>query len=152
MSNIKHQDTDFLPAIRLGRIGVLKVHQISDEELTRLGQGSSQSLFLNFGIGVLSVASSFLIALLTTNIPAGRVFEIFVIVTVICFLAGIVLVSLWWWTRQPISILVKEIRDRLPPDGEQQTAPLTALANSTLAIGGTGPGIDMPSQPEGETR
>jgi len=116
----KEQQPDFLPEIRVGRIGVRKVHQISDEELTRLGQGSGQSLFLNFGISVLSVAVSFLITLLTTTIASNRLFYVLVIVTVIGFLAGVVLLILWWYTRQPISNLVKEIRDRMPPEGEAQ--------------------------------
>lgn len=118
------QESDFLPEIRVGKIGVLKVHQVSDEELERLAQGSGQSLFLNFGIGVLSVAVSFLIAVLTTQITSNRAFTVFVIITVVGFLAGTVLLILWWCTRQPISRLVQEIRDRMPPEGEaQQIAP-----------------------------
>ena len=119
MSNSGHQP-DFLPEIRVGKIGVLKVHQVSDEELTQLAQGSGQSLFLNLGIGVLSVAVSFLISLLTTTDSSYRIFVIFVIVTVVCFLAGIVLMSLWWCTREPIGRLVREIRNRMPPEGESQ--------------------------------
>jgi hypothetical protein len=120
MSNTKQHQSEFLPEIRVGRIGILKVHQISDEELTKLGQGSGQSLFLNFGIGILSVAASFLIALCTTPITSNRVFCVFVIITVVGILAGIVLLILWWYTRQPISKLVHEIRDRMPPEGEAQ--------------------------------
>ena len=123
MSN-NEQQPDFLPEIRVGKIGVLKVHQISDDELTRLGQGAGQSLLLNFGIGVLSVAGSFLISLLTATIASDRIFAVFVIVIVVCFLAGIVLMILWWCMRKPISRLVQEIQDRMPPEGEaQQLAP-----------------------------
>ena len=117
------QQSDFLPAIRLGKIGVLKVHQISDDELSRLEHGSGQSLFLNFAIAVLSVAISFLISLLTTTFNSDKLFYIFVIITVIGFLAGIILIILWWYTRQPISKLVQEIRNRMPPDGEAQQLP-----------------------------
>jgi len=119
MSN-KEQQPDFLPEIRVGKIGVLKVHQISDDELTQLRQGSGQSLFFNFGIGVLSVAVSFLISLLTTTITSDRLFTVFVIVTVVGFLAGIVFIILWWCTRKSISRLVQEIRNRMPPEGEAQ--------------------------------
>lgn len=120
MNNNDQHRSEFQPEIRVGRIGELKVHQVSDEELTRLEQGSSQSLFLNFGIGALSVAASFLIALLTTQIASTRVFDVFVIITGLCFLAGIVLLILWFCTRQPISNLVREIRNRMPPKGEAQ--------------------------------
>ena len=123
MSN-SEQGADFLPEIRVGKIGILRVHQISDDELTRLEQGAGQSLLLNFGIGVLSVAASFLISLLTTTITSNRLFTVFVIVTVVSFLAGIILMVLWWFMRKPITRLVEEIRDRMPPEGEaQQLAP-----------------------------
>lgn len=117
------QQSDFLPEIRVGRIGVLKVHQISDDELSRLGQGSGQSLLLNFGISVLSVSGSFFVSLLTTTILSNRTFCIIVIITVVAFLAGIILMILWWFARQPITKLVKEIRDRMPPEGESQQLP-----------------------------
>lgn len=123
MSNNEQQST-LLPPVRVARYGVLKIYPISDDELTRLGQGSGQSLFLNFGIGVFTVAVSFLISLLTITITPDRLFDVFVIVTVVCFLASIVFMVLWWCTRKPISKLVQEIRDRMPPEGEtQQLAP-----------------------------
>lgn len=118
-----NRQSHFLPEIRVGKIGLLIVHQISDDELTRLSQGSGQSQFLNFGIGVLSVAISFLISLLTTTITSDRLFTVFVIVTALGFIAGIVFMLLWWCTRKPISALVKEIRQRMPPEGEAQELP-----------------------------
>ncbi len=114
------QQPDFLPEIRRGRIGELKIYEISDDELARLGQGAGQSLFLNFGIGVLSVSVSFLISLLTTTITSDRVFIVFTIITVLGFFAGTILMLLWWWTRKPLSRLLQEIRDRMPPKGEAQ--------------------------------
>lgn len=119
------QQSDFLPEIRVGKIRVLKVHQVSDEELTRLGQNSGQSLFLNFGISVLSVAASFLATLLTTQIASNRSFIVFVIITVVGVLAGVILLVLWWCTRQPMKRLVKKIQNRMPPEGEAKQ--LTAL-------------------------
>jgi hypothetical protein len=132
------QQSDFLPEIRVGRIGVLKVHQISDDELSQFGQGSRQTLFLNFGIGVLSVAVAFLISLLTTTITSDRLFTTFVIVTVVGFLAGIVLMILWWCTRKPISILVQKIRDRMPPEGEAQQLPAPDHEGRAGAPSGSG--------------
>ena len=123
MNNNDQPRSEFLPEIRVGRMGELKVHQISDEELARLEQGSKQSLFLIFGIAVPSVATSFLIALLTTEIKSTRIFEVFVIITVVGFLAGIILLILWWCTRDPMSRLVHEIRDRMPPKGEAEQLP-----------------------------
>ncbi len=114
------QQSEFLPEIRIGRIGVLKVHQISDEELIRLSQGSSHSLFLNLGISLISISTSFLISLITTVINSIRLFNVFVIITVLGFLSGIILIILWWTSHQPIRKLVQEIRNRMSPEGEAQ--------------------------------
>ena len=114
------EQTDFLPEIRVGRLGVLKVHQVSDEELTRLEQGSGQAVFLNLGISVLSVATSFLITLFTTTMESDRAFTVFVVIAVVGLVGGVAFLILWWCTRQPISALVREIRDRMPPEGEAQ--------------------------------
>ena len=73
MKDTEHQP-ELLPEIRLGRIGVLNVHQISDDELDRLAKGNSQTIFLNFAIAVLSMATSFLIALLNTTTSSDKIF------------------------------------------------------------------------------
>jgi hypothetical protein len=122
----------FLPEIRVGKLAVLKVHQISDEELSRLEQGSGQSIFLNIAVGIISVAASFLVALLTTQIESNRLFMVFVVVVSVGFLAGMILLILWWCTRQPIRRLATEIRDRMPPEGEAQQ--LTAEAQTGQAV------------------
>ena len=111
---------DFLPEIHFGKIGILKVHQISDQELYSLEQGSGESLFLNFGIGVLSVAISFLISLLTTSATSVKLFCVFVVVTVVGFLSGLVFMILWWRTRISSQKLAKCIRDRMSPQGDAQ--------------------------------
>jgi|GEM_PF-1544635 len=123
MDEINRRQPDFLPKVKYGRAADLKVHLVSDEELTRLSQGSGQSLFLNFGIAVISIAATFLATLLITKIDSIKIFCVFVIITVLGFLSGIVLLILWWFTRQPISKLVKQIRDRMPPEGEGQPFP-----------------------------
>jgi len=110
----------FLPEIRFGRPGVLKIHQISDDELSQLARGSGQSVLLNLALGILSIAASFLISLCTITIESDRTYAIFVIVVIVGFLAGIILSVLWWTTRQPIQTLVEIIRNRMPPEGESQ--------------------------------
>ena len=123
MSDLQSEQSDFLPEIRVGKIGVLKVHQISDEELTMLVEGAPQSLYLNFAIALLSIATSFLISLLTTTITSDRVFIVFIVITLVGFISGLILLLLWWKTRRLISNLADTIRKRMPPEGEAQ--PLT---------------------------
>lgn len=137
MTEINRKQPDFLPKVKYGRAADLKVHLISDEELTRLGQGSGQSLFLNFGIAVISIAVTFLVALLITKIDSIKIFCVFVIITILGFISGIVLLILWWLTRQPVGKLAKQIRDRMPPEGEGQPFPIYSET-----IGDVPPGRD----------
>jgi hypothetical protein len=113
--------SDFLPEIRMGRICTLKVHQISDEELNQLEQGSGQNLFLSLSLSILSSAISFLIAIFTTKIESDRTFNVFVIIIVIGLLTGIVLLILWWNARKKTVKLAKTIRDRMQPEGELES-------------------------------
>jgi len=108
---------EFLPAIWRGRIDQLKIYEISEAELESLERGSPESLFLNLGIFFLSSAAPFLIALLTTKIEPDRLFYVFVIVTMIGFIAGLVLMLLWKRDRQSNSLIFAEIRRRIPPEG-----------------------------------
>ena len=123
MNEVNRKQPDLLPKVHYGRVADLNVHLVSDEELTRLEQGEGQSLFLIFGIAVISIAASFLITLLITKIESIKVFCIFVIITSLGFLSGIILLILWWCTRQPINKLVKQIRDRMPPEDKGQPFP-----------------------------
>jgi len=135
MSEINRKQPDVLPKVHYGKAADLKVHLVSDEELTRLGEGSGQSLFLNFGIACLSNASAFLIALLITKIDSMKVFCVFVIITALGFLSGIVLFILWWCTRKPISKLVKQIRGRMPSEGEGQPFPTYSETSEDVTLG-----------------
>jgi len=110
----------FLPEIRIGKIGILKVHQISDDELKTLSAGSPSSLCLNFGISLISIGSSFLISLITIDIINNRVFQIFFMSTLCCFIIGIILMCFWLRLRRTVSNLVKDIRNRMPPEGEAE--------------------------------
>lgn len=136
MNKINRKQPEILPKVLIGGIGLLKLHQISDDELTRLERGSGHSLFLNLGIGVISIAVAFLVSLLTTQIASDRVFTVFIIITVVGFLSGAAFLIMWWCTRQPISKLVQQIRDRLPPEGEaQQLSPQYSETNEDVPSG-----------------
>jgi len=105
------------PAIRRGRIEQLDIYDVSSSELQILENGSVDTLFLNFAIALISVASSFFITLLTTQIDSSRTFIVFVVISVFGFGIGLILLSLWWWHRRYKSNIFKEIQRRMPPEG-----------------------------------
>jgi len=110
-------ETKFMPAIRRGRIQQLDIYEISETELQMLERGSPESILLNFAIFLGSVAVSFLIALLTTEIQSSRTFSVFVIITAIAFVVGAVLLALWIWYRRSTTTIFEQIRRRMPPEG-----------------------------------
>ncbi len=120
MSLNKSLPSEFLPAIRRARIDSLNIYEISESELQLLERGSPDSLFLNFAIFLLSSAVSLLVALLTATIESNRTFAVFVIFTVIGFIAGLFLLLLWMRNRQATAMVFTQIRQRMPPVGVPQ--------------------------------
>lgn len=111
MSNEEDQNQG--PRIRRARVDSLDLYEITEDELTTLEHGSSESLFLVFSTFLISVASSFLITILTTKIESNRLFETFVIVTLIGYIIGFILLILWIKARRSSSSVGKKIRDRM---------------------------------------
>ena len=97
--------------IRRGTIDSLLVCEITDYEWDNLKKGTSESIFLNLSIALLSISCSFLIALLTTTIDS-RIFIVFTVLVTTGFISGILLMCLWWRDRQSITPLIKQIERR----------------------------------------
>jgi hypothetical protein len=105
--------------VRWGDYGKLALYPVDESELELLAQGSPDSVYLNFAVFLLSVAVSFFIALLTA-VVSGKVFTVFVVITTVGFIAGLLLLILWLRKRRSVSDLVDKIRKRLPPEGIQE--------------------------------
>jgi hypothetical protein len=104
-----------VPAIRVAPLGELRVYVISEEELNELEQGSPASQHLNFSLALLASGLSFLATLLTTDIPSTKTFAVFVILTVVFILVGIILFTNWYRLRRSSKGLGQRIRERMPP-------------------------------------
>lgn len=119
MSTNNQMQSKFTPEFRIGKIGVFKVYQISEDELTKLEQGARQSLLLVFGVAILSLAVGFIPTLLTTS-PSPRIFIVLVVATIGGGLTGLILMILWWCTHLSIHTVATEIRERMPTENEGQ--------------------------------
>ncbi len=117
----KAASTPLDPAIHRGRLDSLRIYEISEAELDALERGYPESLYLNFGLTVLTVAISFSIALATTKIDSDRTFTVFVVLIVIGYLAGVTFAMLWWISRRALQSVAAKIRARLPAEGIQET-------------------------------
>jgi hypothetical protein len=118
----------FLPAVRRARIERLDIYEISETELQILERGAPESIFLNFAIFLISISASFLVALLTIEIQSVRVFNVFIVVTVVGFTIGAVLLALWAWYRRSTTTMFAQIRRRMPPEG----IPTTEIEGTTI--------------------
>lgn len=116
----KSHQTPLDPAIRRVRLDSLRIFEISEAELEALERGSPESLFLNFALTVLSVAISFSISLATTTIPSNRTFIVFVIITSLGYVVGVVFLVLWVISRRSLRSVSAKIRSRILPEGIQE--------------------------------
>jgi hypothetical protein len=106
------------PRIVRASLEQLTIYEISDNELDSIERGGPESLMLNFAILFISTAISFTVTLTTTSIQSMYVYTTFVVVTVISYVAGIVLGGLWLRSYRSKNNLITTIRERRPPEGE----------------------------------
>lgn len=102
------------PKIRRGNLDSLSIYEVSEGELTTIERGSSNSIFLNFSIFLLSIAVSFLTALLTGDFTEKEVVQTIMIVITVCgFIIGGFLLILWLRKKDDFDEVIKSIRGRM---------------------------------------
>lgn len=99
--------------IRRGRVDSLSIFEITEAELDSLAKGSPGSIYLNFGIFLLSVGASFLATLLTVEIASLFKFAVFVVLATVGLVGGAFLLLLWLRLRHEVEDVVRKIRDRV---------------------------------------
>ena len=122
------------PALRVAPLGDMNAYVIHEYELDNLdrldadlAKDPPESLYLNFALFLLPVSLSFLVTLLTTTIRSNRVYELFVIVAFITFLASLPLFALWMRDRRIHRMerqrllteraqQIQKIKGRMPPN------------------------------------
>ena len=104
---------DEFPQIRRGRLQQLTIYEVTESELWILEHGSQDSVFLNFSVSLVSIAVSLSATLLTAHFPSDRLWTLFVVVTVVGYVVGIVLLCLWWKSRLSVRECAENIRRRL---------------------------------------
>ncbi len=101
------------PKIRRARVDSLDLYEITEDELNILEHGSPGSLYLLFSTFLLSMAISFFVSLLTTKIESDRLFMVFVSVTILGFIIGIILLILWVKEYRSSTSVAHKIRERM---------------------------------------
>lgn len=116
MNNID-SNPEFQPAITRVQIGNITIYEISEDELELISRGSNESIFLNFGICLISISLSFFVSLLTTTIESARIYDTFVLIVMVFLIIGILCIILWKKSRRSNSDTINKIKNRKPPEG-----------------------------------
>jgi uncharacterized membrane protein len=123
--------------IRRGRVDSVDLYEIKENELDLLEKGSPAGLYLNFAIFLLTIAFSSLSVLCTVTTFINDLMQtVFVVVTVVGFLLGVLLLILWYRGREDVIKVIKNIRNRIPPEV------------SSTPSGGAGEELVTEEQPE----
>jgi len=113
--------------VKRGRFDSLTIYDVTAQELTIIENGSTNSLYLNFAIFLLSVSASFFASVFTVEwFPQGLEphlvsFIVFLIIAVLTFLVGIVCGIVWWKTQDEFKANIKTIKNRLKVEKIENT-------------------------------
>lgn len=117
------------------------VHEHELDSLERLDDALTkdppESVYLNFALFLFPISVSFLITLLTTTIRSNRVYELFVIVSLLAFIVSSILFAPWMRDRRSYrkvrqSLLnarkeqIQRIKRKMPPNPPVQAAGVVA--------------------------
>ncbi len=105
--------------VRLGRVDSVDLYEIKDSELDLLEKGSPAGTYLNFAVFLLSIAFAAISTLCTATFKHSTTNTIYIVVSVVGVLGGIFLLVLWFRTRASVSVTVKQIRSRIPPEAQE---------------------------------
>lgn len=101
-------------SVKRGRIAEFTTYEVAEHELVLLEKGSDASLWLNFGVALLSVFFSLLAALLTLDSKNYKTsFIVLTIITVISGLLGLICMMFWWKNRGTQKTIFRQIRQRI---------------------------------------
>jgi|SRR5580704_16314631 hypothetical protein len=107
--------------VRRHRIAELDVYEVSSEELEQLERaglrGAEAFGFLVFG---LSAGISLTVTLVTVDIRSDRVFESFLIATIIAYVVGTFFGIRWLLERRSSRTVAQRIRSRFGPIGDDE--------------------------------
>jgi len=106
---------------------------VTAQELVIIEKGSTNSIYLNFAIFLLSVSISFFVSIFTVDwFPKTQgqeqhliEFIVFLVIAILTFLVGVLCGVLWWRTHDTFKETINTIKQRLKiekvdnPDDEE---------------------------------
>ena len=101
-------------AVNRKRINSVTIYEVSEDEITILEKGPDSSVWLNFFIGSLSIALSFLITLTTVPLNDSKtvLFLIFLCLAIISFFFAIISFVFWHRGKKDHRNIINKIKGR----------------------------------------
>lgn len=105
--------------VKRGKFDSLTIYDVTSQELTIIENGSTNSLFLNFAIFLISVSLSFFTSIFTVEwFPKGQEqhlisFIVFLIIAVLTLIVGIICTILWFRSHDNFRETIATIKNRL---------------------------------------
>ena len=97
-----------------GRVGSVILYEVKENELDILERGGQSDIYLNFAIFLFSVAVTAISTLFTASFSNLTTQIIFICVTIIGFVLGLLLLILWFRSRKPVKSVIAAIKGRVP--------------------------------------
>lgn len=104
--------------VKRRKISAVTIYDVTESELTILEKGTEASVWLNFFIGSISIAVSFLVSLLTVSWGDSVTLTqiVFICITIIMFLTSIICFVFWKRGKGEHTMTVRTIRERTQQD------------------------------------
>jgi hypothetical protein len=107
-------------AVERHSIAGFVVYEISGEELEQLERDPATiGEDFSFALFGLTVGASFLIAITTTTIASNRLYESYLLVSILGFLMAVYFGIRWRRGRRKFRAVIRKIRERVGPFGQQ---------------------------------
>lgn len=115
------KDTNESYPVKRGKFDSLTIYDVTKQELQIIESGSTNSLFLNFAIFLISVSASFFVSIFTVDWfpkqegvePHLVSFIVFLIVAILTLLVGIICIVVWFRSHDSFKDTIKTIKERL---------------------------------------
>ena len=126
------------PPLRVAQLGELNAYVVYEHELDSLNKLDDdltkeppESIYLNFALFLFPISVSFLISLLTTTIRSNRLYELFVIISVLTFILSIILFALWMRDRRSYRIIRQNLLQSRAQQIQKNKKPNAAKPSGT---------------------
>ena len=116
-------------------VSSMVIYEVTGEDLEQLEKETlTVGEDFSFALASLSVAISFTITLDTVSIPAGKIYDVFWIVTIIGYLAGFFFGIRWRRGRKKFRSVLGKIKNRGGALGEEGKAVIESTSVSAITV------------------